>query len=81
MRDEMSESVHCNLIDNSCNKMLSEVGEREGEIGKDFRKTRTFEDLELTFGDAITDEKDVQRAKTVITEFNDCFALSNSELT
>ena len=42
---------------------------------------RTFEDLEITLGDAITNEAEAKPFKDLITQYSDCFALDNSELT
>jgi RNase H-like domain found in reverse transcriptase/Reverse transcriptase (RNA-dependent DNA polymerase)/Integrase zinc binding domain/Integrase core domain len=42
---------------------------------------RSFEDLGLRLGDAIVDERDIKQVKEIIADYNDCFALSNSELT
>ena len=44
-------------------------------------KNRTFQDLKLKLGNAISSEEEAKPFQDLITEFNDCFALSNTELT
>ena len=57
------------------------IQQEDVEIKTVTKPKRTFEDLNIKMGDRITNENEAKPFRDLMSEYSDCFALSNAELT